>query len=259
MIKTMRKRIVAVVALIALVAFFVNVTAVYAQVSTVDKPAFTTSSGTGGNKNQAKDDYIKDPANVADIYKSSDDSDDDAKDDVEYDENCEPTYGGGQTCIYNKSFEIDKDVRIEGDDDWEDKVTDVEADDIVEFRIRVKNVGDIEVDNMKMEDFLPDEMEKVSGDLTEYWDDFEPGETKEFKIKAQIDEDEFDRENFEKCVVNKVEVSYDGDFEGSDTATVCYGDAEVTELPETGAGATLALALTGLSSITAGAFIRRKA
>ena len=28
---------------------------------------------------------------------------------------CESNYGGGETCIYNKSFEIEKKVRIEDD------------------------------------------------------------------------------------------------------------------------------------------------
>jgi hypothetical protein len=88
---------------------------------------------------------------------------------------------------------------------------------------------------MKMEDFLPSEIERVDGDgLTEYWEDFEPGETKTFYIDVEIDSDEFDRENFDKCVVNKAEVRYDGKFEGADTATVCYGVGEITELPETG-------------------------
>jgi hypothetical protein len=89
-----------------------------------------------------------------------------------------------------------------------------------------------------MEDFLPSEIERVGGDgLTEYWEDFEPGETKTFYIDAEIDSDEFDRDNFDKCVVNKAEVRYKDKFEGADTATVCYGtdeESEITSLPQTG-------------------------
>lgn len=166
--------------------------------------------------------------------------------------NCESNYGGGETCIYNKRFQIDKDVRIEGDDEWEeDKVTDVSRNDIVEFRIKVKNLSDEDAgsfDNMKMEDFLPDELIREGGSgLTEYWDDFDAGETKTFILKVKIDADEFDRDdNFEKCVVNKAEVRWDGDFEGSDTATVCYGNGEPTELPKTGAVSGLTIAGFGL-------------
>ena len=115
---------------------------------------------------------------------------------------CEPIYGGGQNCYYNKRFDISKKVRIEGNDEWKDKVTDVEEDDVVEFKVKVKNEGEVEVDHMKMKDSLPDEMERVGGDgLTEYWEDFEPGETKTFIIRAKVNSEEYDRENFEKCVV----------------------------------------------------------
>lgn len=171
---------------------------------------------------------------------------------------CE-SYYGGETCIYNKSFEIDKDVRIEGKDEWKDKVTDVDEDETVEFRIRIKNVGEIEVDNMKYDDSLPEEMERVGGSgLTEYWNDFEPGERVEYIIKAKVKSNEYDRKNFEKCIVNKVELEWDDHFEGSDTATVCYGDAEITELPETGPTAGIVLAISGMISILGGMLVRKQ-
>jgi uncharacterized repeat protein (TIGR01451 family) len=151
-------------------------------------------------------------------------------------EECTSDGAYGQTCIYNKTFELTKKVRIEGDNSWKDKVTDVKEDEVVEFKIKIKNIGEVETDDMKMTDYLPDELERVGGSgLTEEWDNFEPDETKTFKIKAMIDEDEFDRDdNFEKCVVNKAKVEYDGTNEGADTATVCYGNSEITELPDTG-------------------------
>ena len=130
---------------------------------------------------------------------------------------CEPTYGGGEKCVFNKSFEIEKEARIGDSGDFKDKVIGVEEDDTVQFRIRIKNVGDIEVDEMKYEDFLPEEMERVGGNgLTEEWND----------------------------------------FEGSDTATVCY--SEVTDLPETGAGSTVAVTLLGLGLAVAGTLSKRK-
>lgn len=173
---------------------------------------------------------------------------------------CETLYGGGEKCIVNKRFEIDKDVRIEGDNEWKDKVTDVEKDEIVEFKIKIKNRSDEEADefdDMKMEDFLPDEMEKVGGSgLTEEWDNFEPGESKTFIIKAVVKDSEYDRDTeFEKCVVNKAEVRWDDNFEGSDTATVCYGNVEASELPKTGAESVLGLA--GLTSLALGLLIKK--
>ena len=165
---------------------------------------------------------------------------------------CTSNYGGGETCIYNKNFDIEKKVRKEGDDSWKDKVTGVDEDEVVEFKIKVKNEGEVDVDDMKMSDKLPKEMERVGGDgLTEYWDDFEAGETKTFVIKAKVKDSEYDRKNFEKCVVNKAEVLYDGEDEASDTATVCYSDSEPTELPKTG-GSSLLYGVLGLGLTAVG-------
>lgn len=172
---------------------------------------------------------------------------------------CESTYGGGETCIYNKSFEIEKKVRLEGDSKWQDKIVDVEEGDVVEFRIKVTNVGEVSVDDMKYDDMLPKEMHRVGGSgLTEYWNDFDPDDEVTYVIKAKIDEDEFD-ENFDlKCVVNKVELFYGDAFEGSDTATVCYGEGdEITELPETGPTASVGLALSGMALIAAGTLVKK--
>lgn len=161
----------------------------------------------------------------------------------------------GEEEEYNLRFKITKEVRIQGDTEWKDKVTDVDKDDVVEFRIKIRNKSDDPADatdDMKMEDFLPEEMDKVGGSgLTEEWDNFDPKDEKVFIIQAKVDSDEYDRDvEFEKCVVNKAELRWDGEFQGSDTATVCYGNIEPTELPKTGALSTLGL--TGLGLLVAG-------
>ncbi len=171
-------------------------------------------------------------------------------------------YGGGVDCSKDKSFEINKKVRIEGENKWKDKVTDVKEDETVEFLIEVKNVGEVGVDNMNYEDFLPDEMERTGGSgLTEYWNDFDAGDTVKYIIEAKVKSGEYDDEDFEKCVVNKVELYEDDDFKGSDTATVCYGNEEedITELPETGPASNVGLALSGLGLIALGTLVKRKA
>ncbi len=176
-------------------------------------------------------------------------------------EQCEKQYGGGEICIVNKSFRIEKKVRKEGDDSWKDKITGVDEDEVIEFKIKIKNTGEADVDDMKMEDFLPDELKRVGGSgLTEYWHDFDSDDEKSFIIKAEIDKDEFDRdEDFEKCVVNKAEVRFDGEFEGSDTATVCYGadKDDVVDLPDTGVS-TMPMAFLGLGLVAAGTFIKKR-
>jgi LPXTG-motif cell wall-anchored protein/uncharacterized repeat protein (TIGR01451 family) len=172
---------------------------------------------------------------------------------------CKPVYGGGETCVFNKVFEIEKKVRVKGQTTWRDKVVNVNKGEVVEFRVVVRNVGDIKTDKMKMVDILPDSMDRVGGDgLTQKWDNFVSGDKVEFIIEAKVKDSEFDRKNFEKCVVNKAEAYYKDKFEGADTATVCYGDAVITELPETGPTESMLIALTGFSFIGLGAFVRRK-
>lgn len=175
---------------------------------------------------------------------------------------CETTYGGGETCIYNKRFSIEKKVRFEGDSEWEDKIEDVDEGDVIEFRLKIKNLSDDdadEFDNMKMHDSLPDELIRVGGSgLTEYWDNFDSDETQTYIIRVVVDEDEFDRtDNFENCVVNKAKLYWDDEFEGSDTATVCYGKGTPSELPDTGANAVIALA--GLGTTLFGLILRKTA
>ena len=184
---------------------------------------------------------------------------------------CTTEYGGGQNCVFNKRFEIKKEVKLCDKDgnncssDWKSKVTGVKKDQIVLFRIKVKNLSDkeaknlINFDDMSMKDFLPREMTRVGGDgLTEDWNDFQPGETKDFIIKAVVKSDEYDKdEKFTKCVVNKAEVRWKGKFEGSDTATVCFGNETPTELPKTGADMNSIFGLIGAGLIGAGVAVKK--
>lgn len=181
---------------------------------------------------------------------------------------CESNYGGGETCLVNKRFKIEKKVRLEGDDDWQDRVTidltdDDENDKEIEFRIRIKNlsddVADLSFDDMKMEDKLPGVFDKIGGSgLTEYFNDFEPGETREFTIRVKLEDDELDRDgDFEKCAVNKASVYWGDEFEGSDTAIVCWSNEEkdLKELPKT--GSVTGLSILGFALLTAGTVIKK--
>jgi len=153
---------------------------------------------------------------------------------------------------------VSKGVRIEGESDFEDKITDVEKYEVIEFRIKVKNTGNSTLNDMKMHDYLPDELVQIGDSgLTEYWDGFDEDETKKFYIKVKVKDEEYDRKNFEKCVVNKVEIERDGDEMASDTATVCYGDGEVSELPETGVDSPQVLGFIGLALVITGLLMRK--
>jgi len=172
---------------------------------------------------------------------------------------CEDVYGGGEKCIINKSFRIEKEVRIKGDSTWKEKVTLEDLDDVVEFKITVRNTGELEVDNVKMEDILPDELIRVGGSgLTEYFDNFKPGESEKFVIEAELTNDAKD-ENKADCFVNRAKVIYNDHVEGEDVATVCIETGDITELPKTGFDALTVLTALGLGSIALGTVIRKSA
>jgi len=145
------------------------------------------------------------------------------------------TYGGGEKEI---TVQIVKEVKLEGDANYRDKVfidltNKDETAKAIYFRAVITNKGD-EVKNLKMQDFLPSALNKVEGNLTEEWATLGKNESKTFIIKVSLKDSEIIADkNYEKCVVNKAEVRIDGDFAGSDVATVCYGNKPI-ELPKTG-------------------------
>lgn len=165
----------------------------------------------------------------------------------------------GQNCTPDESFSLDKKVRVKGQSSWQDKVINVKENDTVEFRIVVENTGDEMESKMKTVDTLPNEMSRIGGAaLVEVWDNFDDGDKKEFIIESKLKSSEFSTsKNFEKCVVNKVDLYQNEDFKGSDTATVCYNNAEVEELPKTGPGISAsAVGLFGVFFTTLGSLIK---
>ncbi|OGC68655.1 hypothetical protein A2415_02280 [candidate division WWE3 bacterium RIFOXYC1_FULL_39_7] len=190
-------------------------------------------------------------------------------------EECDTTYGGGETCIINKSFKIRKWVKLEGDETWREEVTidlndDDENDKEIYFKIEVTNnvtsddvdVDDMEFDDMKMKDILPDELklDKDSEDEPEEnWDNFKAGDKKTFYLTVKLKDKERERDGtFHKCAINKAELYFDGDFEGADDAAVCWkrGDKEkIKELPKTGTPIETGIAGAGL--IVLGALIKK--
>jgi uncharacterized repeat protein (TIGR01451 family) len=147
------------------------------------------------------------------------------------------TYGAyGEECTTTKSFNIEKSVRLKGSSTWQDKVANVREDQTIEFKISCKNTGDVDENKLKTVDILPDQLIRTGGDdLTEVWDNFAHGTQKEFIIEAKLKSSEFDSDqSFEKCIVNKVDLYQNENGMGSDTATVCYNNAQVEQLPKTG-------------------------
>lgn len=171
-------------------------------------------------------------------------------------ENC----GGGETPdepkdeprtkTKNYSIDLNKKVRFEGEDSWKDKIYGADSEDVIEFRIKITNTGNSEIDDLKMTDYLPDELERVGGSgLTEYFGDLEVAEEKTFVIKAKVKPQYL---NEERCVVNEAKVEHDEANKSKDSATVCFGEVEIEELPETGPTATVILAIAGMVFVFSG-------
>lgn len=194
---------------------------------------------------------------------------------------CQQNYGGGETCFVTNKFKIKKYVRLEGDKTWRDEVTvnlndDDEKDKKIEFKVEVTaevdnpdnvDLSEVKFDDLKMKDKWPDELKFLDSEsedeLTEEWDDFKAGDKKTFYFTGKITSDEKNRDGeFEKCVVNKASLYYQGDFQGSDEATVCYkktGEVlgiTTSELPKT--GFIPVEGLTGVSMLALGSFLTIK-
>lgn len=165
-------------------------------------------------------------------------------------------YGGGET--HDRDFDIKKEVSKEKDGDYDKKITGVKEGRKVYFRITVRNTGNVDSDEMKYEDFLPDEMVRVGEDgLTEEWDNFDAGEKKTFIIAAKVKDSEYDDDDFDKCVYNKVKLYHDGDYQDSSSAAVCYSNTEAKELPKTGAETNVLAMVSGLGLTLAGFAIKK--
>lgn len=137
-------------------------------------------------------------------------------------------------------FNVNKMVSKREGDGWTgptDKVTGLKDGDLVQFRIEVTNNGDETVNDVWVNDFLPDELKQYSGDVEWKLDNFKPGETRVFTFEAKV---EAKSDVSSACVVNKAVVRYENKDAASDSVEVCYGKegevlgAAAEALPATG-------------------------
>lgn len=203
---------------------------------------------------------------------------------------CFDFYGREIDCpVANKRFDIQKVAKMstEGDSEYRDEVKGVLNDQTVDFKITVTNTGEVSVDDLKLIDFLPENLDtfqldqKLSKNGTNltfaFGDDFEPGEREVFLFSAQATVAGMDLGD-EKCVVNKAQIYRDRDNdnvvdneepENADVATVCIKRGEVKgeqptptptpagELPDTAVGG-LGLILGSLAALGSGAVLTKK-
>ncbi|MEK7595486.1 MAG: LPXTG cell wall anchor domain-containing protein [Patescibacteria group bacterium] len=183
---------------------------------------------------------------------------------------CDRTYGGGKEC--DRGFRIEKKVKVNGADKFEDKVEGVKKGDVLTFRIVVTNIGDVDGKDLEVIDSLPKELEKLTGSLTEVIEVIDNGDdtkvdgcsgvgnaVKVFCITARVKDIEY-QTGVQKCVVNEVKLKDEEDGKlktvASDTATVCYGYG-LKELPKTGSEDTVLFTIYGVGLVLTGLFLKR--
>ncbi|MFH1566042.1 MAG: hypothetical protein ABIB98_02465 [bacterium] len=176
---------------------------------------------------------------------------------------CTSNYGEGDVCFRDRDIQLDKEVRFYKNGDFEARIEDAEIGDSIEFRITVKNNGDVDVDKLKVEDDLPKYL-KTKEDTEWEIKNLKAGDEYEITFKAKIEED-IDIESGNTCFVNEARVKYEGKIFDEDTAIVCVTVPSVLgvkELPVTGAqsngfGREIALGIISLGMLILGLGLKK--
>jgi uncharacterized repeat protein (TIGR01451 family) len=148
----------------------------------------------------------------------------------------------------SSQISVDKKIRSVSQKDWYDNLgTDnniFSAEDLIEFKIIIKNSGDSKLTNIQLTDYLPQYLNTVfyPGSFDEenrqiHWsfDSLESGEEKESRIRVQVVKADQLPNSSQFCLTNKVEVkTAEGPADG-DTAQFCLETRVLAEkLPEAG-------------------------
>ena|SRR3989344_4841070 len=175
---------------------------------------------------------------------------------------CTPNYGGGETCVNDKDakLRVNKEIWNPETKKWVDHIDSksymFDAKDKILFRITVKNVGDVKITDIKVEDILPSYVRYLDGDGDGKNDDekvefkkfdLDEGEKKSFEFRARVASSNILPKDSKICLTNIAKAkgqkddSEDRDDEESavDYSNFCIdlpnGKKEkITKLPTTG-------------------------
>jgi uncharacterized repeat protein (TIGR01451 family) len=176
-------------------------------------------------------------------------------------------YGTGEE---ERQVIIDKKVKPVNSDKWYDNLPQVNTafapEDLVDFKIILKNSGDVDLENLNIIDNLPDYVKPIFNP-GEYKEDekkitwtikkISTGETQEFNIRVQIGKAENISQTKPFCLVNKAGVQKDGQELDNDTAQFCIEPRILAKtFPETGFNMVFAT-LVALVTVAAGVLIRK--
>lgn len=179
---------------------------------------------------------------------------------------CETQYGGNEVCVTTGELQIDKEVldpRNSGV--YRDNLflTDYQfkTSENVTFKLKVKNVGDNTLNNVRVYDNLPSFLFFTGETAHEFTiEHLNPGDSQEFEVKTRVvAESQLEADRI--CGVNTAEVWADDDQHDKDTSEVCATKKVlgVSTLPETGNntlffvfGVSLVIAMFGFALIWLG-------
>lgn len=138
--------------------------------------------------------------------------------------------------------------------------------DLIDFKIIVRNTGEEDLENLKLSDSLPDYSKLIFGpgeyqeaDKKLVWkiDKLAAGETKEFNARIQVEKAEKIGQKQPFCLTNKISVFKDDEEKDSDTAQFCIEPRILGKaLPETGFNLIWGSAFAS-AVIAAGVFARK--
>jgi hypothetical protein len=176
-------------------------------------------------------------------------------------------YGNGEE---ERQVVIDKKVKPVNSEQWYDNLPQVNTafapENLVDFKIILKNSGDVDLENLNIIDNLPDYVKPIFNP-GEYKEDekkitwtiekITTGETQEFNIRVQIEKAENISQTQPFCLVNKTSVQKDGQELDNDTAQFCIEPRILAEtFPETGFNLIFGT-IVALATVATGVLIRK--
>jgi len=157
---------------------------------------------------------------------------------------CQPIYGGGNSCVNTPQFEINKAVQNPQNQEFVDNLgvgdPHFVAGQIVPFKITVKNTSGDDLSNVVIKDVLPDFVEFSGGvgnfdanskTLTINLDKLASNESRDFFVQAKVKSaDQLPGDQNVTCVVNQSMIIV-GDKTSQDNSQFCIEKTIVTPTP----------------------------
>ena len=165
---------------------------------------------------------------------------------------------------------VDKQLTTTDINGWQDNLPTsqlvLKDNDLITFRITVKNSGDKDLNKVKVTDTLPQYLtivfnpgkyDQENNLITWEIDQLKAGKEKTFKIRAHIDTENKAVVDGTLCLINKVDVKAESGEHDEDTTSFCIVAPE--KLPEAGNGVSEILMGTGFAAMIglAGVILRK--